>query len=137
METPMNKLSILVLSAFGLFAFAGCMAPVDGVDGVEDVDGEDDSEDVAETEQAVVRSVPCTLIVPSFGQLQVRITNNTGVYIDEGEVDYTIYHYYTQTTYHKSNLLVSELAPGAYAFFNASADPNALSASHCTATLSY
>lgn len=128
----MKKMALLVLSAIGLFAFAGCTAPVDGAD-----DGEDD---VGEAEQAVwshVRSVPCSLNVPSFGQLEVKVTNNTGVFIIDGEVDYTIHHYYTTTTYHKSNLPVGDVANGEIMTFNASADPNALSASYCTATLSY
>lgn len=130
----MNKMALLVLSAIGLVAIAGCTAPVDDAGDIDDVEGE-----VGEAEQALIhiKTVPCALHVPSFGQLEVRVTNNTGVFVFDGEVDYTVYHYGTSATYHQSNLPVGDLANGEVVTFNASNDPNALSASYCTATLTY
>jgi hypothetical protein len=131
MEFSMKKLSLLALFAIGLSAVAGCTAPVDGADDTDD--------DVGEAEQAWthVKVVPCDLTIPSLGQVEVEITNNTGAFIFEGAVSYTVYHFSSTATYHRSNLPVGSLTNGQTVTFNASSDPNALSASHCTATLAY
>lgn len=136
----MKKMAFLVLSAIGFSALAGCTAPVDGDD------AEDAGEQVGEVGQAVdgdpdpdydydySQDVPCTLIVPSFGQLNVKMTNNTGVNISGGAYFYTVHHYGTTAKYSRSGAITT-LLNGASKTVSASSDPNALSASYCTATL--
>jgi hypothetical protein len=124
---------LLALSAIGFYTLAGCAAPVD--------DG-DPSENVTQAEQGLggtyshAKSVPCTVVALPLGQMEVDITNNTGAYIVDGEATYTIYHYGTTVTYHGSGA-VSDLANGDVVTFNASSDPNTLSASTCTAILKW
>jgi len=125
----MKKIWFSLIAITGLCMTAGCNGPVDSQDEVDEVD---DTE-LGEAQQALVNTtVSCALTSTGLGQLSVKITNNTGFEVGPGALHFTIHHDYPDPLFSggASNFF---LAAGANKSINASSDPNAMSASYCTA----
>lgn len=125
----MKKILFSLIAITGLCMTTGCNGPVDSQDEADEVD---DTE-VGEAQQALINTtVQCSLIFGGLGQLSVKLKNNTGFEVGPGALHYTIHHDYPITVFGggASNFY---LAAGATKSIDASSDPNAISASYCTA----
>lgn len=122
----MKKLALSAITLLSLGLLTGCMASVDGSDEADPVVGE------AQQPLIINKTLTCTLTFPGFLQDAAVVRNPYSSAIDASAIHWTVHHSDGSQNFGGTSGPVF-LAPNQTATFNASADPNELYASTCTA----
>jgi hypothetical protein len=124
----MKKFVLSAITLLSLGLLTGCVAPVDATDEVDPV--------VGEAQQALNTTLSCTLNFPSFLHDAAVVKNQYTYDITAAVIHWTVHHSDGSQNFGGTSGTVN-LNAGKTITFDASADPNELYASTCTAYASW